>query len=112
MPRPPSTWKAVELAIAKLIGGRRRGSDFRGEENAGKTDIVKPGWAIEVKHFKRVFWTHVVDAVRQAEINRTYPGDIPIAIVHQAGTPYKDSIVCMRLEEFIDYFVNDPGLDE
>jgi hypothetical protein len=102
---PTKTWKKVELAIAALIGGKRRGADFRGE-NHGKSDIICPGWSVEVKHSKRPTFGLMVDAVAQSETNREKPGDIPIAVVHKEGTEYKNSLVVMRLDQFIDFFLD------
>lgn len=46
-------WKALERRLAAWFPhGKRRGADFRGEDS-GKTDIISPGWAIEVKLSKR-----------------------------------------------------------
>ena len=56
MPRPPKTWKAVELAIARLLGGRR--CHFEGQ------DVQAGDWAVEVNHGKQVprtllkWWEH------------------------------------------------------
>jgi hypothetical protein len=107
MARPTSTWKSAERAIARWWpGAKRRGSDFRGEDTAGKTDIVCPGWAIEVKHFTSPIFSKIVAAVLQAETNKPKPDDIPVAVIHKAGTEYKDSLVVMHLEEFAKFFIN------
>jgi len=103
------TWKAVERAIAKFFpGAKRRGADFGGTDG-GKSDIIFPGWSIEVKHRTKVpNLTLIAAAIQQAEDAREQPTDIPIAIIHLAGTEYKNSVVCMRLETFADFFVNNP----
>jgi hypothetical protein len=109
MPKPTSTWKSAEREIARWWpDGERRGPDYRGEGNKGKTDVVSDGWAIEVKHLKQPKFSLIVSAVAQAEKNRTHPEDIPVAVIHKAGTPYKDSLVVMRLEEFAKFFINKP----
>lgn len=46
MPRPPKTWKAVERAVARLLGGRR--CHFEGQ------DVETGDWAVEIKHGKQV----------------------------------------------------------
>lgn len=108
MSKPTSTWKNAEREIAKWFpNGRRRGPDFKGESNAGKTDIVSDGWAIEVKHFKSPNWSRIVEAFKQAVTNKLNENDIPVAIIHKAGTPYKESLVVMTLEEFSKYFINE-----
>jgi len=99
-------WKAAERAIAKFWPGAiRRGSDFRGE-NSGKSDIVAPGWSIEVKHGKRHTFGMIRAAINQAETNKEKPDDIPVAVIHKTGDDYKDSLVVMRLETFRDFFIN------
>lgn len=105
--RITSTWKAAERAIAKFWpGARRRGSDFRGEDGVGKSDIVCPGWSIEVKHGKTITYGLLVHAVEQAETNKPFENDIPLAVVHKEGQAYKDSLVIMRLETFAEFFIN------
>lgn len=102
---PTKSWKSFELRIAKLLGGKRRGADTRGE-NAGKSDIILPGWSIECKLLKNVYWSSLVGAILQAERNRSNPNEIPIAIVKQLMSRDKDSIVAMRLETFLEFFMN------
>jgi hypothetical protein len=46
MPRPPKTWKAAELAIARLLKGRR--CHFEGR------DVDAKVWAVEVKHGRQI----------------------------------------------------------
>jgi hypothetical protein len=113
MPKPPSTWKAVESAIAKYWpGGKRRGADYRARDRAGgKNDVITEGWSVEIKHSKRPTWGLIVGAVRQARTNRENVDDIPVAVIHKAGTQYGDSLVVMLLSDFKDYFINNPKDD-
>jgi hypothetical protein len=107
MTRPTQTWKSVERSIAKWFpGSKRRGSDYRGEGNKGKTDLIFPGWSIEIKHSKSPKFSLIVSAVNQAETNREDINDIPVAIIHKEGTLYKDSLVVLRLETFAQIFIN------
>lgn len=94
------TWKATERKIAELLGGKRRGSDFRGD-TGGKTDIILPGFAIEVKQSKRPTFGLMVSAIEQAIRNREKPTDVSFAVIHKEGVEYKDSLVIMKLDEFI-----------
>lgn len=110
MSKPTATWKAAERKIAEMIGGRRRGPDYRGE-NAGKTDIVLKGWAVEVKHLATPIWSRIVAAVKQASRDRGHPDDIPVAIIHKAGTPYSECLVVMDINTFVEHFVNLGGPD-
>jgi hypothetical protein len=99
------SWKAVERRIALYFPkGRRRGADYRGEQG-GKTDIIAPGWSIEVKQSKRPTYGLMCEAVAQAERNRVNPADIPVAVIHRQGDRYGDSLVIMRLEEFAAHFI-------
>lgn len=105
--RHTDTWKSVERAIARFWpGARRRGSDFRGEGGIGKSDIVCPGWSIEVKHGKTITYGLMVHAVEQSETNKPSPNDIPVAVVHKEGQAYKDSLVIMKLSTFAEFFIN------
>ena len=105
---PTKTWKKAELEIARWLKGKRRGADFRGE-NAGKSDIVKEGWSIEVKHSTRPHWKLITGALDQSETNKPKPEDIPIAVIHKAGEPYARSIVVMYLDTFSELFINESG---
>jgi hypothetical protein len=103
---PTKTWKAVERAIAKFFpGSKRRGSDFRGD-NAGKSDLIFPGWSVEIKHSKRPTFGLMLGAVEQAITNKEKENDIPVAVIHKEGTEYKDSLVVMKLSDFSDFFIN------
>lgn len=105
------TWKAAERKIAAFFpNGRRRGADFRGD-HSGKTDIIAPGWSIEVKQSKRPTFGLMQAAVAQAERNRESPSDIPVAVIHRQGDRYADSLVVMRLEEFAAFFMKNVELD-
>lgn len=108
---PTKTWKHAELNIARWLKGKRRGADYRGE-NAGKSDIIKPGWSIEVKHLTKPTWSAIVNALLQTDRNRPEPGDIPIAVIHKAGDDYSKSIVVMFLDEFSKYFINGGETDD
>lgn len=103
---PDKLWKQAERQVAKWFpGARRRGADFRGEDK-GKSDIVCPGWAIEVKSLTTITYSKIRDAVLQAETNRSNDAEIPIAVIHKNGDRYADALVVMRLETFADFFIN------
>ena len=44
----------------------------------------------------------IEDAVQQAEACAE-DGQLPIAVLHQDGQPYPESLVVMRLEDFSNY---------
>jgi hypothetical protein len=100
------TWKKAERKIAEYWpGARRRGADFRGE-NAGKSDLIMPGYSIEVKHSSRPTFGLMKTAVEQAELNQEKPDDIPVAVIHKKGEKYDDSLVIMTLKKFQEFFIN------
>ena len=104
MSKPPTSWKAFELRIAKTMGGKRRGA-YVSDGITGKSDIIKDGWSIECKLLKRPTYQQIFDACLQAERNAESIMDIPIAIVKKSGARDKDSLVVMRLETFKEHFI-------
>ena len=103
MSPPTKSWKAFELRISRLLGGKRRGA-YVSDGKKGKTDIIKPGWAIETKLLKRPTYQQMFDACLQAENNAESKLDVPIAIVKKSGKRDKDSLVIMRLETFREFY--------
>ena len=97
MPRPPQTWKAVERAVARLLGGRR--CHFEGE------DVDAGRWSVEVKHGRQVPKT-IIDWFEQAERN-TSEGKRPLLVLHPPRVKYEDSLVVLRLADFVR--ANDAG---
>ncbi len=104
MGKQPTTWKHSEREIARLMGGTRTGP-------AGKAaaDVVT-GWAvIEVKHRKALpQW--IKKAVEQA-VAAAGPRRVPLAVLHEKGKRYMDSLVVMRMSDFIAWY-GDPMNDE
>jgi hypothetical protein len=103
---PDTTWKAAEREVAKYFpDGERRGADFRlKNSNTGKTDVISPGWAIEVKHSRRPTYGLVLQALDQATKAQGHPDDIVVAVVHRHGTRYSDSVVYMYTDRFVEHF--------
>lgn len=93
-------WKAVERAIAERLGGRR--VPVSGRQEAG-VDIAHDWLAIEVKHTKRIP-VFVVRALGQAKAGAK-EGQLPIAVLHPPGSRIEDSVVCLRLADFEEWFV-------
>ena len=86
-----------------IFGGRRRGPDFRGP-NGGKSDVIAPGWSIEVKLLGRPGYADLLQAARQAEL-AAKPDEIPVAIVKKKRADDADALVCMRLSIFREWFI-------
>jgi len=95
-------WKAFERRVAALFGGKRRGADVDG----GKTDIIKSGWAIEVKTRKVVSYGLVLEAINQAKENAESETDIPVAVLKRKGESVSDAIVAMNIMDFVRHFVD------
>ena len=101
---PDAAWKAFERRIAKLFpGGRRRGPDVTG----GKSDVVCDGWAPECKLLSRPSLSDLLDACRQAEHNAR-DLQTPVAIIKRKNARDSDTLVCMRLEVFAEWFLSPP----
>ena len=101
--QPTKTWKDAERKIARYLGFERRGADFGGVRG-GKNDVKDHPWlSIEIKHGKRINYQLIVNAVAQAEA-AAESNQTPVAITHREGDLYKDSVVCIRLETFRQWF--------
>jgi hypothetical protein len=97
-----STWKAVELALAKLLGGER--VPVTGRTMGSAPDIDHSGLAIEVKHGKcipRLLMKAMTQAVAaQAFYLKRGKGDrVPVAIFHPENARYDESFVIVRIKD-------------
>ncbi|SRR5713226_125674 len=101
------SWKASELAIAKLLGGER--VPVNGRIRGSAPDVSHPWLAIEVKSTARMP-ALALKAMAQAEASSKWERDkfglkkLPIAILHSDSHPHGKDLVVMRLEEFIEHF--------
>ena len=92
-------WKACERKVAALLGGRRIPVSGRGRGD--NPDIHHELFSIEVKSRKTIpAWLE--DAMRQAEAFAR-DGRLPVVVLHQDRTPYAESLVVLRLEDFAGY---------
>ena len=92
-------WKACERNVAALLGGRRIPVSGRGRGD--NPDIHHELFSIEVKSRKTIpAWLE--DAMRQAETS-VKDGRLPVVVLHQDRTPYAESLVVLRLEDFAGY---------
>jgi len=93
-----ASWKHAERQIAKRLGGRRVPVTGR----AGQPDIAHPWLSLEVKHRRRLpQWLTM--ALAQAE-QAAAPGQLPLVVLHEAGTRYGQSLVLLRLAGFEEWF--------
>jgi hypothetical protein len=91
MSRPPQTWKHAERAIARLLGGWR--CHFEGK------DVDAGEWSVEVKHGRQIPRT-LLKWWEQAQRN-TPDGERLLLVLHPPRIPYEDSLVVLRLSDFV-----------
>lgn len=86
-------WKRSERRIAEILGGRR--VPVSGRQRGDAPDIRHATLAVEVKSRKKLpAW--IVDALDQAEASAG-AGQTPVAVLHEHGQRYTDSLVLVRL---------------
>ena len=93
-----SSWKHAERMVAKLLGGTRTGCN--GES---RIDVEHDHLAIEVKQ-RKALPTYLRDGMDQAV--REANDRLPLVVLHQKGTEYLESYVCIRMRDFRDWYVN------
>jgi hypothetical protein len=104
------SWKRTELEIARRLGGER--VPVSGRTRGWAPDVSHPWLAIECKERKNMP-VLLATAMDQAEKSAAWSkkrgeGDkLPIAIVHQKGQHMANALVCMRLSDFEEWFVNE-----
>lgn len=87
--------KAVERAVARLLGGERVG-------HLGGADVIAGHLSVEVKSRKALpKW--LLDAVAQA-VRNSEKGQLPICVLHQAGDLYDDAIVMVRMKDWLEWY--------
>lgn len=96
-------WKHAEREIAARLGGVRVPINGRGDA----PDVDHDWLAIEVKHRKSAIPKWLQDAHHQAQKAAAFKGRncLPVSVLHVKGQPYDDSIVQIRLADFVDWFV-------
>jgi hypothetical protein len=92
-------WKACERRIAELLGGQR--IPVTGRQRGDVPDIEHVALSIEVKSRKSLpVW--LLSALNQAQA-ASKNGKVPVVVLHQDRTPYAESLVLLRLEDFAGY---------
>ena len=86
------TFKGVERAIAKRLGGKRVG-------HLGGADVIVDDWlSVEVKSRKQIpQWIRA--ALNQSKRNAGI-SELPIVILHQVGQNHNGDIVILTLADF------------
>jgi hypothetical protein len=101
-------WKRAERRVAGLLGGRR--VPVTGRARGDAPDVAHPWLSIEVKQRQRLpGW--IIDALRQAAAAAA-PEQLPVVVLHEHGQRYGDSLVVLRLADFVDWFGSLPLGDE
>ena len=92
-----STWKTVERKVAALLGGKRLGPT-----GIPQPDVVTDWLVVECKH-RNALPDWLRDAVTQA---RAQADDehLAIVILHEKQMRYKDSLVVLRLGDWLEWF--------
>lgn len=93
------SWKACERKVAAILGGRRIPVSGRGRGD--NPDIEHPTLSVEVKS-RASFPAWLEDALRQAECS-VQNGKTPAVVLHQDRKPYRDALVVIRLEDFVNH---------
>lgn len=93
----------AERRIARELGGQRVGNRGR----AAPDVVAQDGWlVVEVKQRANLpAW--LGHAVGQA-VASAGPSQLPVTVLHEAGTPYAGALVVLRLADFQDWFCS-PG---
>lgn len=98
-------WKALERAVARQLGGRR--TSYLGLGGMPMPDVETEVYSVECKCRKRLpEW--ITGALAQAHRLATQ-GKLPLVVLHEMGTRHGEDIVCLRLEDFVEWFGDLPG---
>jgi hypothetical protein len=105
-------WKRDESEIARLLGGER--VPVTGRQRGYRPDIEHPWLALEVKSWAALP-QRVVDALDQAEKAAAYAKrreaveKLPVAVIHGKASHRGNSLVVMRLDDFLEWFGGQVG---
>lgn len=89
MPKPPSTWKAVERAVAQMLKIERT--------HWAPDDCRGNGVSVEVKHGKQI--PKFVTKTWQQCIDNCPAEHMPIVVLHPSGWRYDESLAIIRMED-------------
>ncbi|MEM1672149.1 MAG: hypothetical protein QXT86_08875 [Archaeoglobaceae archaeon] len=86
--------KRAQKEIAKLLEGLDIGI-------LGKADILTELFIVEVKHRKTFIGESFLQEAENYQKEHKLFNKIPIAVIHTFRKKYEDSIVCIRLKDFL-----------
>ena len=98
-------WKAAERRVAADFGAERRGADF-GDLRGGKSDLIgAEPYSVEIKSYAR-WGSHVVQEALEQSARASTEAELPIVVMlTKNGDRMKTGIVCIRYEDFLDWYV-------
>jgi hypothetical protein len=108
-------WKRDESEIARLLGGER--VPVTGRHRGYRPDIDHPWLALEVKSWAQLP-QRVADAMDQAEKAAAYAkgregvGKLPVAVIHGKSSHRGNSLVVVRLDDFLEWFGGQVGVPD
>jgi len=97
-------WKRTERLVATRLGGRR--VPITGRQRGDVPDVAHPWLSIECKH-RQALPEWLKTAMQQARA-AARDGQLPVAVLHEAGERHGRDIVCMSLADFEAWF-GSPG---
>jgi hypothetical protein len=105
---PDRAWKQTERRTAAILGGRR--VPTTGRQRGDAPDVEHPWLSVECKHRKRLpAW--LLDAMDQARA-AARSDQLPCTVLHEAGRRHADSLVLVRLADFVEWFGSEVMPDE
>src|SRR5712692_7078233 len=97
---PDRPWKRAEREIASRIGGER--VPITGRVRGSEPDIRHEWLSVECKQRRRLpDW--IRDAMDQAKASAR-GHQLPVAILHEAGTRYSTSLIVLELSDWLEWF--------
>lgn len=93
---PDKAWKAAERRICEVLGLWRRGPTGK-DDNDCEGDA---GFSVEIRHRKQISFNMIQSQLDKAK-DRAREGDIPIFVGSQPYMHTMDTVVCMRMNDFL-----------
>ena len=104
---PEKGWKRAERVIAEMLHGKR--VPVTGRTRGDAPDVDHPDLSIEVKHWKKIPGKTFMDDAMDQAIKSADDTQIPIVVAHSKGQSYGESMVYIRLDDFIERFLDEDG---
>ena len=100
-------WKRTEPKIAALLGGVR--VPVCGRARGDQPDIKLRWLSVKVKH-RKIIPAWLLEALGQAKV-ATAGNQLPIAVLHQHGDKYADSLIVIRIRDLYAFIGKEELLD-